>query len=63
MAIGGYDERTNLRSAEVINTSCDFPLPEDRDGHMSVTTTDGKTLVCGGRTPSEDYTASCLQFD
>merc|ERR1719228_1148618 len=29
---------------------------------MSVTTTDGKTLVCGGFTPS-GRTASCLQFD
>merc|ERR1711962_51242 len=29
---------------------------------MSVTTTDGKTLVCGGCT-SSGYTASCLQFD
>jgi len=65
IAIGGYDG-DSLASAEVVNTSCDFPLPEPRRGHMSVTTTDGKTLVCGGRTESEDYelfTASCLQFD
>merc|ERR1711962_1133463 len=73
MAIGGYDGDV-LASAEVVNTSCDFPLPElkfgyirtrrpeTRRGHMSVTTTDGKTLVCGGRIPRE-YTASCLQFD
>merc|ERR1712126_633258 len=44
------------------NTSCDFPLPEARFTHMSVTTADGKTLVCGGWIPSGD-TASCLQFD
>merc|ERR1711962_1049400 len=68
MAIGGYD-RSKLRSAEVVNTSCDFPLPEARSCHMSVTTTDSKTLVCGGWTPpvyytaSGDYASSCLQFD
>jgi len=62
MAISGYDGRSNLRSAEVVNTSCDFPLPETRIGHISVTTTDGKTLVCGGRT-SSGFTSSCLQFD
>jgi len=55
MAIGGI-------SAEVLNTSCDFPLPEGRSGHISVTTADGKTLVCGGYTPSGP-TASCLQFN
>merc|ERR1711962_509017 len=62
MAIGGHDGRSSLRSAEVVNTSCDFPLPETRLGHISVTTTDGKTLVCGGRKSSRS-TASCLQFD
>jgi len=62
VAIGGYSSGMNLRSMEVLNTSCDFPLPEIRWGHISVTTTDGKTLVCGGRTPS-GHTASCLQFD
>merc|ERR1712126_146811 len=62
MAIGGYD--TNfLRSAEVLNTSCDFPLPESRAGHISVTTADGLILVCGGETSDGNYTASCLQFD
>merc|ERR1719334_1069726 len=61
IAIGGYDGN-ELSSAEVMNTPCDFPLPEARYGHMSVTTADGKTLVCGGWTPS-GYTASCLQFD
>merc|ERR1711962_1282593 len=64
MAIGGrYGFHENgLRSAKVLNTSCDFPLPEARYNHISVTTTDGKTLVCGGST-SFDWTASCLQFD
>jgi len=66
MAIGGVKTSSTdrLRSAEVLNTSCDFPLPEadGRNGHISVTTADDKTLVCGGRTPS-DYTASCLQFN
>merc|ERR1719184_292525 len=61
MAIGGYDGNT-LSSAEVVNSSCDFPLPEARSGHISVTTKDGKTLVCGGRTDT-DYISSCLQFD
>merc|ERR1711962_1047751 len=63
MAIGGFDENyIKLRSAEVLNASCDIPLPESRAGHMSVTTVDGKTLVCGGST-SSGRTASCLQFD
>jgi len=66
MAIGGYDGSGNggykISSAEVLNTSCDFPLPEARWGHMSVTTADGKTLVCGGTTPSGRAT-SCLIFD
>merc|ERR1712098_779290 len=62
MAIGGFNG-SNQRSAEVVNTSCDFPLPETRWDHMSVTTKDGKTLVCGGRTSSELDTPSCLQFD
>jgi len=61
MAIGGYNGK-RISSAEVLSTSCDFPLPEGREGHISVTTADGKTLVCGGRTPS-GYTASCLQFN
>jgi len=65
VAIGGENAgvmETFLSSAEVVNTSCDFPLPEAREGHVSVTTADGKTLVCGGRT-SSNYTASCLQFN
>merc|ERR1712080_85431 len=61
MAIGGYNG-TNQHSAEVLNTSCDFPLPEARSAHISVNTADGKTLVCGGYTPSGP-TASCLQFN
>merc|ERR1712115_39030 len=52
MAIGGFiDHHNKLRTAEVVNTSCNFPLPEWRYGHMSVTTADGKTLVCGGYAP------------
>merc|ERR1712002_667315 len=62
IAIGGIAGNF-LGSAEVVNTSCDFPLPEARTGHISVTTTDGKTLVCGGMTSSGEYTPSCLQFD
>merc|ERR1712126_744403 len=62
MAIGGHGG-DRLRSAEVVNTSCDFPLPEARSSHISLTTTDGKTLVCGGWTSSPGYIASCLQFD
>jgi len=61
MAIGGWND-TRLRSAEVLNTSCDFLLPEARYGHISVTTADGETLVCGGETTSGP-TASCLQFN
>merc|ERR1712115_709026 len=66
MAIGGSGYNGPERSVEVLNTSCDFPLPEKRAGHVSVTTTDGKTLVCGGVTISGrliSETASCLQFD
>merc|ERR1712126_584190 len=64
MAIGGYGRYDRLGSAEVVNTSCDFPLPETRAGHTSVTTADGKTLVCGGYTDSPSgSTKSCLQFD
>merc|ERR1712115_648673 len=62
VAIGGENGRVIVPSMEVVNTSCDFPLPEARIGHVSVTTTDGKTLVCGGRT-SSGFTSSCLQFD
>jgi len=61
MAIGGSNG-TWLRSADVLNTSCDFLLPEARVAHISVTTADGKTLVCGGSITS-GYTASCLQFN
>merc|ERR1711962_126850 len=60
MAIGGLGAN-KISSVEVLPTSCDFPLPEGRYGHISVTTADGKILVCGGYTPS-GYTASCLQF-
>merc|ERR1711962_1224971 len=63
MAIGGYNDENRLRSAEVVNTSCDFPLPEDRTDHIGVTTTDGKTLVCGGISTPTGHTSSCLQFD
>merc|ERR1712180_548252 len=67
MAIGGTNRISGglgnqLSSAEVLTTSCDFTLPEGRQGHISVTTTDGKILVCGGYTPS-GYTRSCLQFN
>merc|ERR1711962_1233654 len=63
MAIGGFDGfGNNLRSVELLPTSCDFPLPEGRYGHISVTTTDGKILVCGGYT-SSGSTASCLEFN
>jgi len=64
MAIGGLgtNEYEEMRSAEVLSTSCDFPLPKARGGHIGVTTADGKTLVCGGMTPS-GYTPSCVQFD
>jgi len=63
MAIGGF-YGTGLRSVEVLNSSCDFPLPEARSGHISVTTTDGKTLVCGGvRDESSFSPFTCLQFD
>jgi len=66
MVIGGYEATAQkvLRSAEVLNTSCDFPLPKNdaRDGHISVTTSDGKTLVCGGYTGTKDA-PSCLQFN
>jgi len=60
MAIGGWNGK-RLSTAQVLNTTCDYPLPEGRFGHISVTTADGKTLVCGGWTPS-GHTASCLQF-
>merc|ERR1712180_72027 len=64
MAIGGTSDKLEfLRSADVVGTSCQFPLPEGRAGHISVTTADGKTLVCGGKTSSFHDTASCLQFD
>merc|ERR1712002_478290 len=39
MAIGGFGNRANIFSAEVLTTSCDFPLPEYRYAHMGVTTT------------------------
>merc|ERR1712180_32604 len=71
MAIGGYNEYNgSLSSAKVLNSSCyDFRLPmaETRYGHISVTTTDGKTLVCGGSVSLiyhyTGHSASCLQFD
>jgi len=64
MAIGGYGTNSKLSSAEVLNSSCDFPLPEVRYGHISVTTADGKTLVCSGSgVPITYYTNSCLEFD
>jgi len=69
MAIGGEYQSDYIRSAEGVNTSCEFPLPLGRDRHISVTTNDGKTLVCGGRTRtpstwhSRTYGRTCLQFD
>jgi len=62
IAIGGIGNSAKLGSVEVLNSSCDFPLPETRYAHISVTTADGKTLVCGGSTPS-GVTTSCLQFN
>ena len=63
MAIGGIaPNNTRLSSVEVLSTTCNFPLPETRFGHISVTTADGNILVCGGMTPS-GYTASCIQFN
>jgi len=62
MAIGGSNDTHDISSVEVLSTSCNFPLPETRDGHISVTTADGNILVCGGYTPS-GLTASCLQFN
>jgi len=62
MAIGGYNGTDDISSAEVLSTSCDYPLPETRFGHISATTADGNILVCGGETPSGP-TASCLQFN
>jgi len=56
MAIGGSNDTHDISSVEVLSTSCNFPLPETRDGHISVTTADGNILVCGGYTP-------CLQFN
>jgi len=56
----------NLRSAEVLDTSCDFPLPdgEGREAHISVTTVDGKTLVCGGAGRKDQKRhRNCLQFN
>jgi len=61
MAIGGYNPKP-LRSAEVLNTSCNFPLPKGRHGHIGVTTADSRTLFCGGFLPSES-TVSCLEFN
>jgi len=72
MAIGGYPGRNkdrmrlNLRSAEVLDTSCDFPLPdgEGREYPLSVTTADGKTLVCGGaERKDQNRLRNCLQFN
>jgi len=65
MAIGGRQGRVDnpiLRSAEVVNTTCDYPLPEARFRHTSVTTRYGKTLVCGGYVTSSG-SRSCRQFD
>merc|ERR1711962_1792711 len=63
MAIGGFNgTRHFATSVEVLSTSCDFPLPEGRYGHISATTADGNILVCGGFTPSGP-TASCLQLN
>merc|ERR1711962_451522 len=65
MAIGGlngtYIGDEAISSAEVLSTSCNYPLPEGRYGHISVTTADGNILVCGGETYSK-FRASCLKF-
>jgi len=45
MVISGFPDG---HSTPVLGTSCDFSLPERRYNPFSVTTNDGKTLVCGG---------------
>jgi len=57
MAISGDGEHT---SAAYISP-CDFPLPEVRFDPISVTTADGRTLVCGGAGPTKG--PICWQFD
>ena len=63
MAIGGHDDFPwgFPRSAEVLTTSCEFPLPDARHSPIGFTTTDDKTLVCGSN--DSDLQASCFQFD
>jgi len=57
MAIDGF-------TSEVLNTSCIFPLRERRKAPISVTTADGKTLVCGGGSPRNGGSPKiCWQFD
>jgi len=57
MAIDGF-------TSEVLNTSCIFPLRERRKAPISVTTADGKTLVCGGASPRNGGSPKiCWQFD
>merc|ERR1711962_1486662 len=56
MAIGGSNDTHDISSVEVLSTSCNFPLPDGRTGHISVITPDGNILVCGGYAP-------CLQFN
>jgi len=45
MVISGFPDGS---STPVLGTSCDFLLPERRYNSFSVTTNDGKTLICGG---------------
>jgi len=57
MAISGDGEHTSSD----LPAPCDFPLPEVRFDPISVTTADGRTLVCGGAGPTKD--PICWQFD
>merc|ERR1711962_1673099 len=57
MVISGDGEHTSSDR----QSPCDFPLPEVRFDPISVTTADGRTLVCGGAGPTKD--PICWQFD
>jgi len=57
MAISGDGEHTSSD----LPAPCDFPLPEVRYDPISVTTADGRTLVCGGAGPTKG--PICWQFD
>jgi len=71
MAIGGIRNNNYndlIQSTEVLTVSCDneIPLYGGRTGHISVTTEDGRTLVCGGMVSSYRqpiHTKNCIQFN